>query len=51
MTAQFYLVSRQQAVPQTLLVDREGHLRGVFVGGGQKVISSITQTVDKTMSE
>lgn len=51
LTAQFYLLSRQQAVPQTFLVDREGHLRGVFIGGGQKVMDSIIQTVDKTMSE
>ena len=51
LTAQFYLLSRQQAVPQTFLVNREGHLRGVFIGGGQKVMDSIIQTVDKTMSE
>ncbi len=50
-TGQFYLVSRQQAVPQTILVDRDGRYRGVFVGGGPRVIDSITKTVDKTMSE
>ncbi len=50
-TGQFYRVSRQQAVPQTFLVDREGHLRGVFVGGGPKVLNSIMETVEKTMSE
>ena len=50
-TTLFYLLSRQQAVPQTFLIDREGHLRGVFVGGGQKVMQSITQSVDKVMSE
>ena len=49
--SQFYKLTRQQAVPQTVLVDRDGHLRGVFVGGGAKVIGSMTQTVDRVMSE
>ncbi len=50
-TVQFYQISKQQVVPQTLLVDREGHLRGVFVGGGQRVIDSMKNTLDKTMAE
>ncbi|HQZ96375.1 MAG TPA: TlpA disulfide reductase family protein [Pyrinomonadaceae bacterium] len=50
-TIQFYQISKQQVVPQTLLVDREGHLRGVFVGGGQRVIDSMKNTLDKTMAE
>ena len=50
-TAQFYKLTRQEAVPQTILVDRDGRLRGVFVGGGSKVIGSMTETVDKVMSE
>lgn len=50
-TAQFYQITKQQVVPQTLLVDREGHLRGVFVGGGPKIIDSMNTTLDKTMGE
>ena len=50
-TIQFYQISKQQVVPQTLLVDREGHLRGVFVGGGQRVIDSMKNTLNKTMAE
>lgn len=50
-TAQFYQITKQQVVPQTLLVDREGHLRGVFVGGGRSVIDSMKTTLDKTMAE
>ena len=50
-TSQFYKLSRQDAVPQTILVDRDGHLRGLFVGGGPKVIGSMTETVDRVMSE
>ena len=48
---QYYLLSRQEAVPQTVLVDRDGRLRGVFVGGGPAVINSISQSVEKAMSE
>lgn len=48
-TMQFYQISKQQVVPQTLLVDRDGHLRGVFVGGGQRVIDSMKNTLAKTM--
>ena len=50
-TNQFYILSRQQAVPQTLLVDRDGRLRGVFVGGGPSVIDKLTKSVDALMSE
>lgn len=50
-TIHFYQISKQQVVPQTLLVDREGHLRGVFVGGGQRVMDSMKATVEKTMNE
>jgi len=50
-TQQFYQVSKQSVVPQTLLVDREGHLRGVFVGGGARIIDSMNTTLDKVMAE
>ena len=51
MINQFYLFSKQQVVPQTLLVDREGRVRGLFVGGGPRVINELQQTLDKTMAE
>lgn len=50
-TAQFYAVTKQQVVPQTMLIDREGHLRGVFVGGGHSIAESIKTTLEKTMAE
>ena len=51
MINQFYLLSKQQAVPQSILVDREGRLRGLFVGGGQRVYDQMQETLDKTMNE
>lgn len=50
-TAYFYQISKQQVVPQTFLVDREGHLRGVFIGGGQRVFDSMKTTLEKTLNE
>ena len=50
-TVQFYLITKQQVVPQTLLVDRDGHLRGVFIGGGQRVFDSLKDNVQKTINE
>ena len=50
-TAQFYQVTKQSVVPQSLLVDREGKLRGMFIGGGGNVIQKMKETVDKTMAE
>lgn len=48
---QFYMVSKAQAIPQTFMIDRDGRLRGVWVGGGQGVFNQIQQTLDKTMNE
>jgi len=48
---QFYLLSKQQSVPQTIIVDREGRLRGLFVGGGPRVYSEMKSSLDKTMNE
>jgi len=48
---QFYLLAKQTAIPQTIMADADGHLRGVFVGGGQKNIDSMKQTIDKMMAE
>jgi peroxiredoxin len=48
---QFHLTTKQEVVPQTILVDREGHLRGVFVGSGARIYESMKTTVEKTMLE
>lgn len=50
-TVMFYQISKQQVVPQTLLIDRQGHLRGVFVGGGARVVGTMKSTLEKTMAE
>ncbi len=48
--AAFYSTTKQQVVPQTMLIDREGYVRGIFVGGGQNIIDSMNRNLDKVMS-
>lgn len=48
---QFYLITKQEVVPQSMIIDRQGHLRAVFIGGGQKVFNSMQEVLDKTMAE
>lgn len=50
-TNEFYKISKQNVVPQSMLVDREGHLRGLFVGGGERIYQSMKETIAKTMAE
>jgi len=50
-TAEFYKISGQSAVPQSFVIDREGRLRGVFVGGGARVVGQMKDLVAKTMAE
>ena len=51
LAVEFNKVTKFGGVPQSLLVDRDGHLRGIFLGGGPKTIQSMQETVDKVMSE
>jgi thiol-disulfide isomerase/thioredoxin len=50
-TREFYRLTRQEVVPQTLVVDRNGKLRGVLVGSGQRVYDSMYETTAKLMAE
>jgi thiol-disulfide isomerase/thioredoxin len=44
-------ISKFQGIPQSFLIDREGRLRGVFLGGGAKVVNTMKQTVEKVVNE
>ncbi len=48
---QFSLISKADAVPQTLLVDREGRLRGVFVGSGPKIYAQLEDNIAKVIGD
>ncbi|MGI9055335.1 MAG: TlpA disulfide reductase family protein [Pyrinomonadaceae bacterium] len=44
-------ISKFQGIPQSFLIDREGRLRGVFLGGGSKVVNTMKQTVANVVNE
>lgn len=49
-TIQFYKATNFQAIPISMLVDREGRLRGVFLGGSPKVVKSMKEVVAKVVA-
>lgn len=51
ITAEFNKLTKFDGVPQTVLVDREGRLRGVFLGGGSSVIKKMKETVNSVINE
>ncbi len=51
MNSKFNKISNFNAIPQSYLIDREGHMRGVFLGGGAKVINEMRQTTASVMNE
>jgi thiol-disulfide isomerase/thioredoxin len=51
MMREFLNISKFQGIPQSFLIDRDGRLRGVFLGGGPKVIGTMKETVEKVVNE
>lgn len=48
---EFVKVSRLNGIPQSLLINRDGQLTGVFTGGSKKVINQMKETVEKIVNE
>lgn len=46
----FLKISRANAIPQSFLVDQEGKLRGVFVGGGSKTLDQLKEEINKLLA-
>lgn len=51
MQADITNFTQNGGIPQSLLVDREGNLRGVFLGGSEAEIRKMQNTVAKVMAE
>ena len=51
LTEEFTRLTKFGGVPQTILVDRDGRLRGVFLGGGSRVINTMKKSVEKVVNE
>ena len=43
-------ISRADAIPQSFLIDSEGKIRGVWVGGGPKTVAEIRSEVNKLVT-
>jgi thiol-disulfide isomerase/thioredoxin len=50
LTGEFYRISKEQVVPQSFLINRDGELRGVFTGGGPRITNLVKETVAKVMN-
>ncbi|NNE65919.1 MAG: TlpA family protein disulfide reductase [Pyrinomonadaceae bacterium] len=48
---EFMKISKLPGIPQSLLLNREGEMTGLFRGGGPKVIKSMVERVEKMMEE
>jgi thiol-disulfide isomerase/thioredoxin len=48
---EFVKITALQAIPQSILINRDGQLTGVFKGGGGKTVSIMKETVEKIVNE
>lgn len=51
VSTEYFRFAQFSGVPITLVLDREGRVRGVFKGGGGAVISSMMKLVDTVIEE
>jgi thiol-disulfide isomerase/thioredoxin len=50
MMSEFVKLSKLAGIPQSILINRDGQLTGVFTGGGAKTISKMKETVEKVVT-
>lgn len=46
----FNAITKLGGIPQTILVNREGNMTGVFTGASESVIKKMAETVEKTVT-
>lgn len=51
MTTEIMKLSRQQGIPQSVLINREGQTAGVFFGANPRVIGTMKESVEKIISQ
>jgi thiol-disulfide isomerase/thioredoxin len=51
LRSEFIRVTRMGGIPQSIVINREGQLVGVFTGGGASVLNKMKATVEKTVAE
>lgn len=48
---EFVKITRLQGIPQSILINREGQLTGMFTGGSMKTVDKMKETVEKIVNE
>lgn len=48
---EFVKLSKLEGIPQSIIIDREGRLNGVFPGGSTSQINKMKETVEKLVNE
>jgi thiol-disulfide isomerase/thioredoxin len=51
LMTEFVKLTRLNGIPQSILINREGQLTGVFTGGGKNTIAKMKETVEKIVNE
>ena len=51
LRSEFIKITRMSGIPQTIIINREGQLTGVFTGGGKGVLNKMKATVEKIVNE
>ena len=51
VTKEFFKVSKLGGIPQSILINRNGNMVGVFRGGGAGVVKAMVDDVDKIMAK
>lgn len=51
MMSEFIKITRLQGIPQSILINREGRMVGIFPGGGSRVMAQIKDMVEKTVNQ
>ncbi len=51
VTMKFFQLSGMNGIPQSVIINRDGNMTGLFRGGGPEAVEKMIETVDKTMAE
>lgn len=51
LMSEFIKITRLQGIPQSILINREGQLTGIFTGGGPSTVNKLKETVEKVVTE
>jgi thiol-disulfide isomerase/thioredoxin len=51
LMSEFVKITRLAGIPQSLLINRDGQLTGVFTGGGAGTVNKMKETVERIVNE